>query len=240
MAIRYDLGAWLAGEKDLEPIKKALIRELLIREVMTETGEDRQTIMDMVAADESMSQEAVLELTSGAPTTLADGIGALIESLEATNQALDPNDEECYIPDHVIDALRALLAYPWPDEEATISTHGANAHIGLRVDMDAHQVTIHVGGQKVYQGDRDDNTLPAVETAAEAVHRAVLARVIGDREHIVQLNRDEVSNICEWSDRPNGSLILGGRLSLNAVEGGGILVRTKPYVYVTPATSRRA
>jgi hypothetical protein len=95
-----DLGAW----------RNAVIREQVIRDTMTQTGEDRQTAADFFDAHKSMDQEAVLELTSGAPTTLADGLQAYIEGLDT--QATEMH------PDRVASDLHALLTYPWPGEDA--------------------------------------------------------------------------------------------------------------------------
>jgi len=50
----------------------------------------------------------------------------------------------------------------------------------------------------------------------------------GDREHIVQLNREETQRLRTWLERLNGGISLG-RSTFEAVEGGGILVRTKPF-----------
>jgi hypothetical protein len=73
-------------------------------------GVDRQTVIDTMDAIDSMNQEAVLALTSGAPTTLADGLQAYIETLELGDAGIPSSD--------VIDALHALLMYPWPGEDA--------------------------------------------------------------------------------------------------------------------------
>lgn len=50
----------------------------------------------------------------------------------------------------------------------------------------------------------------------------------GDREHIVQLNREETQRLRTWLERPKGGISLG-RSTFEAVEGGGILVRTEPF-----------
>ena len=220
----------LEREPDLDKIKAALIREYWIRRVMTDTGEDRQTVIDGIGAVESMDQEAVLDLTSGAPTTLADGLQALIETLD---------EQVMYGGSEVIDTLHALLTYPWPEEEATIATHGANAAVGLRVDMDANTLTVYVGGQKIHVANHEENTLPAAADVAEAVHRAVLARVIGDRPHHVQLSSSERMALIQFLDWPNGgSISIGKRLSVNAVEGEVVLIQTQPHTYVTPPATR--
>jgi hypothetical protein len=108
-----DLIAALPHATDLEGLRDAVSREYVIRKVMTETGEDRQTVIDTMGAIDSMNQEAVLGLTSGAPTTLADGLQAYIETLDLSREQSNS------IPAaDVIDALHALLMYPWPGEDA--------------------------------------------------------------------------------------------------------------------------
>jgi hypothetical protein len=108
MAIGYDLAAWLAGEKDLEAVQTALSRENIIRSVMASSGEDRQTVADMVDAMRSMGQEAVLSLTEGEPTTLADGLQRYVDSMDLDGPAMDP--------DVLSTDLTTLLAYPWPGD----------------------------------------------------------------------------------------------------------------------------
>jgi hypothetical protein len=230
--------------KGLEKIRDAVSREWSIRKVMTETGEDRRTIMSMMDAVDSMDQEAVLDLTSGAPTTLADGLQAYLETLDSdrsvvAGSGLDPIEG-------VLDALHALLVYPWPEEEATIATHGANASVGLRVEHsdrpNDETFSIYVGGQEAYRGSAAREGAVIAEEVADAVYRAVLARVIGDRPHHVHLNYADAQELMVWLEgadrsgnwRPEHS----DRLTVDAVAGGGILIRTAPYVDVTPPRSR--
>lgn len=49
------------------------------------------------------------------------------------------------------------------------------------------------------------------------------------REYIVQINRYDAAKLSEFAVRPNGSLRLGQRLVVEAVEGGGLLVRTQGF-----------
>lgn len=72
------------------------------------------------------------------------------------------------------------------------------------------------------------------ETVARAVHRAVLVRVLADRDHHVQLNDTERRALIGFLERPNGSWTGQGRLSVDAVSGGGVLVRTRPYSHQRP------
>lgn len=94
----------LASVDDLEAVKRALIKEATVREVMRESGEDRKTVTDMIDAMGSMGQEAVLDLTEGEPTTLADALQRYVDILETG----DPD------PERIAGELSALLAYPWP------------------------------------------------------------------------------------------------------------------------------
>lgn len=52
--------------------------------------------------------------------------------------------------------------------------------------------------------------------------------VLPDREHIVQLNADERESLRKFLEQPNGSWS-ARRATVEAVVGGGILIRTKPY-----------
>lgn len=49
-----------------------------------------------------------------------------------------------------------------------------------------------------------------------------------EREHEVQLSRAQAITLACWLTSPNGSLPLG-RVTFEAVEGGGILVRTRAW-----------
>jgi hypothetical protein len=50
----------------------------------------------------------------------------------------------------------------------------------------------------------------------------------GDREHIVIVPMSEMARLRKWMDRPNGSF-RHGRVTFEAVEGGSIWVRTRPW-----------
>lgn len=103
-----DWPMWLAGARDLDRVRAALVREHAIRHVMAETGETRKVVTDLIGAAESMGQEAVLDLTEGKPTTLRDALERYTERLEAA-LAADPGS----VGD-VVAELGALLTYPWP------------------------------------------------------------------------------------------------------------------------------
>jgi hypothetical protein len=106
----FDLETWLAGTTELETVRAALVRETVIRQVMADSGEDRQHVADMLDAMRSMGQEAVLDLMEGEPTTLAAGLQRYVDELEGRDE-LQPRDR-------VVDDLSTLLAYPWPGETA--------------------------------------------------------------------------------------------------------------------------
>lgn len=57
--------------------------------------------------------------------------------------------------------------------------------------------------------------------------------IFEDREHIVEVFPQDMDNLRKWLQRPNGALILGNRLVLEAVEHGGIFVRTQPFTVQT-------
>jgi len=101
----------MAQAPDLDAVKAALIREDATRHVMAETGEDRQTVTDMMAAVDSMDQEAVLDLMDGEPTTLRAGLQTYVAELSKR----DPDGDELTPVARVLAELGALLAYPWPE-----------------------------------------------------------------------------------------------------------------------------
>lgn len=58
------------------------------------------------------------------------------------------------------------------------------------------------------------------------------------REHIVQLCRQDRIALAEWLLNPNGSFKPHERANFEAVENGGLLVRTLPYT--SPSGGGRA
>jgi hypothetical protein len=54
-----------------------------------------------------------------------------------------------------------------------------------------------------------------------------------DREYVIQLSARQVARLRAWLEFPNGGLPLD-RVTFEAVEGGGILVRSDPYRAGTP------
>lgn len=142
------------GELDLERVQAALVRERVIRDVMAQSGEERQHVADMLDAMESMGQEAVLELTDGEPTTLRDALRRYVEQMATQGE-----------PSHEVGAmladLDAILGYPYPGAE-------------LDLTDDGHVMKISVGGSVLLTVDREDNTLASVTSAVEAVHEALV------------------------------------------------------------------
>lgn len=48
-------------------------------------------------------------------------------------------------------------------------------------------------------------------------------------EHIITIGSADRERLLEWLAAPNGSLRLSERLVYEAVEGGGVMVRTTPW-----------
>lgn len=234
------LGEFLAGAPDLEMARAALSRETVIRQIMAETSEPRDIVTDMVDAARSMGEEAVLGLTDGEPTTLRDALSRYVEQLEGMGDVIANPD-----PGVIVDELNAILTYPWSQEEAVIALHDDNMSVKLEIGYpeDDEHVVIKVGGHEVARANHDEHGWEGMElsvSTAEAVHRAVLARVIADRDHHIQLSSAQVTELTMWLARVprSGSVQIHDRLTVEAVEGGGILVRTRPYQYI-PAPKTR-
>lgn len=218
-----DLGEMLAQVDDLDTVVKAMAKEQVIRETMARTGEDRETVTDLADAMDSMGREAVLSLTDGDPTTLRDAVSRYVDELEklGTTDALDAAAN-----------LTTILNYPWPGEEELIQAH-ARPSLDLDIRSETYQTEIRIGDHLLMTVDREDNVLPVVAEVAQAVHRAVLARVIPDRDHHVQISSTDRRRLLAWLERGSGSWNTDkpGRLTVDAVEGGGALIRTRPYVW---------
>lgn len=224
----------LANTEDLGRVDRALARERAIRAAMARTGEGRVPVAEMIDAMDSMSQEAVLDLTEGEPTTLIGVLRRYIDTLRLPGMHQDTVAAE----------LTALLDYPWPVEEERLASHGLNQSLQLHVehpdDPDGGGVSVAIGSNRweIYRtkthGEAGLAVGEAVEEVARAVYRAVLARVIGDREHSVQINAGEASSLIAWAVNSSGgswSPGVSSRLDVRAVAGGGWLVRTRPYAY---------
>lgn len=234
--IKY-LAEELEQVSDLAAIQRAIVREKAIREGMARTGEGREVVAEALDAMQSMDQEAVLDLTEGAPTTLVDALTRYVRILETWDEVL-PRDR-------VLGDLSAILEYPWPNEEALVQLHEPNAGVRLEIrEGDDRDQEIRVGGSLVATVNWEDagsGGQVATKQVARAVHRAVLVRVLADREHHIQLNAAQTEDFRQWLARPNGSSLGDGqRLTVDAVSGGGVLIRTRPYVYQRPGNSHLA
>lgn len=47
-----------------------------------------------------------------------------------------------------------------------------------------------------------------------------------NHEHIIQLSREQAQRLARFAERPSGGLRLDEQITVEAVEGGGLLVRT--------------
>jgi hypothetical protein len=224
-----DLDKMLAGAEDLDAVVRAVVREKTIRLGMARTGEGREVVAESVDALESMDREAVLDLTEGEPTTLRAALDRYLETLEARDE-LQPRDR-------ILDELATILGYPWSHEEERLAAHGVNSSVRLTLEVrDDRDLSVKLGGHelaRVSWEEAGSGGILAAENVATAVHRSVLARVIADRDHHVQLNSSDRRSLLAWLERPSGSWHSDGpsRVTVDAVEGGGVLVRTRPYSY---------
>lgn len=224
-----DLDKMLAGAEDLDAVVRAVVREKTIRLGMARTGEGREVVAESVDALESMDREAVLDLTEGEPATLRAALDRYLETLEARDE-LQPRDR-------ILDELATILGYPWSHEEERLAAHGVNSSVRLTLEVrDDRDLSVKLGGHelaRVSWEEAGSGGILAAENVATAVHRSVLARVIADRDHHVQLNSSDRRSLLAWLERPSGSWHSDGpsRVTVDAVEGGGVLVRTRPYSY---------
>lgn len=226
------LAEMLAGVDDLDVVIKAVARERVIRDTMARTGEGRETVVDMADALDSMSQEAVLGLTEGEPTTMRDALSRYVDDLESRHG-------DYVSPVTVAEELTEILNYPWSAEEERIQLH--NPHYGLALHIsegDNRDLEIRMGNNRwliatVGWEEAGSGGQRAAQEVAEAVYRATLARVIADRDHHVQLNSMERQTLLAWLERPSGSWRTDdwGRMTMDAVAGGGVIVRTRPRTY---------
>lgn len=231
MISREDLATVLADDQDLESVTRAVVREHAIRDGMARTGEGREVVADMLDALDSMDQEAVLDLMEGEPTTMRDALQRYMDEIIKR----DPDGDELIPAARVFTELAMIMGYPWSGEEALVQLH--NPHYGLSlhvVEGDDRELEIRMGDNRwlvasVNWERAGSGGQAAAEEVARAVFRAVLARVIPDRDHHVSLNGAQVADLRAWLARPNGSMSDGGRLSVDALGGGGVIVRTRPY-----------
>lgn len=48
-------------------------------------------------------------------------------------------------------------------------------------------------------------------------------------EHVITISSAEREKLLAWLGRPNGSLGVAARVTFEAVEGGGVMIRTRPW-----------
>lgn len=101
----------LEREDDLEAVKRALVREDVIRTIMRDSGETHEIAAEMVDAASSMGQETVLDLTEGEPTTLKNALERFVDEL---GRRLEGDPGSTF--GDVIEGLDRLLEYPWPPD----------------------------------------------------------------------------------------------------------------------------
>jgi hypothetical protein len=233
--LELDWQSWLAGAKDLDAVQKAVIRERVIRQTMADSQESREVVTVMVDSFQSMSEEAVQELTEGEPTTLRDAISRYIEMMEGSE------DDVVIGRDVVAGDLLDIINFPWSGEEALVQLHETNPSVRLEIEEypeNDRDLIVKIGGHEVARiswEETGSGGMAVAEHIATVVHRAVLARVIPDRDHHVQLTASDRRAMLAWLERPNGAWQPDSpsRVSLNAVEGGGVIVRTWPYRWMT-------
>jgi len=126
-----ELATKLSQAPDLGRVTRALARETVLRQVMTETGESREIVADMIDAMDSMSEEAVLDLTDGEPTTLRDALSRYVERL---NNLGNQKREEIYA--NIADELDTLLTYPWPVQQPGV-------HVDLEDNLERREGEPH-------------------------------------------------------------------------------------------------
>jgi hypothetical protein len=240
------LAETLAGVDDLDQVIRAVARERVIRDTMARTGEGRAIVAEMADAVESMNQEAVLGLTDGEPTTMRDALSRYIDSLEEEDgRSSDPVELGPYAMT-VVDHLTTILNYPWSAEEERVQLH--NPHYGLALNMvradNGEDLEIRMGDNRwliaTVHPEDSRSLFTVAQEVAEAVYRATLARVIADRDHHVQLNSTERQSLLAWLERPSGSWRTDdwGRMTVDAVAGGGVIVRTRPRSYQSMPRTR--
>ena len=157
--------AELLADADLEAVQKAVSRETVLRQVMVETGEERQHVADMMDAMGSMAQEAVLDLTDGEPTTLRDAVQRYADNLGQASE-----DMEALSGSQVADDLAMILTHPFP---------GPSVELAIE-RPDDETVIVKVGGELIAGANYDDHGwvgMDLLETTARNVHKAVTDRL---------------------------------------------------------------
>lgn len=231
---KQELSAMLELVPDLGEVERALVREHAIRAAMARTGEGRTVVAEGIDALQGMDREAILDLTEGNPTTLADALARYTRIVETWDEVI-PRDR-------VVNDLDAILENPWPAEEERMASHGVNQALDLHVqrtenDGALERVEVSIGGRFILAASSEHHTqagLEAIASGAGHVHRAVLSRVIADRDHHVQLSGKDTTDLYHWLERQTGSWRPSdpSRVTVDSLGvRGGILIRTRPYTY---------
>jgi hypothetical protein len=228
----------LAQADDLDAVKAALVRESVIRETMAESQESREVVELMVDSFDSMNQESVLELTDGQPTTLRAALSKYIDDLEQDIEAGDALG-----PVSIAGDLHAILQYPYSRDEEILELHAGNHLLELEIedhpDYGRDQV-VKIGGHVVARLDWERAGSGGVamgEEIARAVHAAVRARIVPDRDHYVGLSSSDRRSLLSWLENPHGTWTPDSpsRFSISEFQKTGLIVRTWPYAWARKA-----
>lgn len=222
----------LADTPNLAEVLDLVAREKTIRHIVQETGDTRRGAAEVLDGLEAMSQETVMEVTHGNPTTLRDALSLLIEELDDMETGLPGANE---IRHHITERLAALAAYPWSEDER-VQLHDLNTSLHLRVVRDpSGWMDVWIGDHRVAHVTHYRFGWEGMESVVKMivdVYQSVLARVVADRDHHVLLDATERRSLSEWLNNPNGSWVPENspyRFVMDAVSGGGVLARTRPY-----------
>lgn len=108
-------------------------------------------------------------------------------------------------------------------ELATRRATSAESEQEQRVRVEAYDAFFAARDSGASPGDLFDIAYGAGLTSRGHIKR--------DREHVVQTSAADARKLQEFLNHPNGCCILGqdGRAVIEAVEDGGVLVRTEPF-----------
>jgi hypothetical protein len=218
---------------DLEVVRRMVDREADIRQTMSRTGEGRAVVEEMVDAYHSMSAEAVTDLLmDGEVTTLPAALQKLADEISAY-------EEDMVSRDVVAGQILMLLDRGWPGEEAVLYSHLRNGALKPRMSVvsadQGNTAELQIDGLPVWAATMSDfeTFADAAEFLLNGLYDALLRRIIADRDHIVQVHRRDVEDLVRYltstlggSWRPRNR---HSRVSVDAVAGGGALIRTRPY-----------
>jgi len=101
-------------------------------------------------------------------------------------------------------------------------------HLGFRPDYLSQEKWLHVQAEMgLIERSIDGRQYRAGPLSPSLEEFSRKLKEMG--EHNVQLNREQAAKLRAWLATPNGSCSLGDRLTVESVEGGGLLVRTRPW-----------